>query len=893
MVKMDGELFSGGEVMPEQDRTTASSSLQNDLAGRHLDFLSQAFQPSAIPFLAVDAKRRLLAFNQAFCQLSGYSAQELGRLDMLTHLTPRQWHPLVEEAWTRLAATGAPQRYERELLRKDGDTVPVEMFVHQMLDRQGNLLYHWSICLDISDRKKNEQALKESEAFARSMVEAFDGYIYVCGPDNRVEFMNERMVQRVGRDAGGERCFEALHNRREVCPWCQDEERFQGKLARREVQSPEDGRWWDVVDAPILHADGTLSKQVMIQDITARKQAEHALKESEAKFRTLTETTASAIFIIQGESIRYINRAGQRLCGYSQEELAGLRFWDIVHPDDRELVRGRGLTRQSGQEVATRYEFRLRTKDGEEIWADFTGGLIEYQGKPAILGTAFDITAHKRASADLQNSQQRLSDLINFLPDPTFAVDLEGRLIAWNKAMEEITGAPAAQMLGQGDHAYALPFYDQRRPALVDLALAWNDDIARYYPNIVHDNHTLLSEVFVPHLRPGGVYLWAKASPLWDSQGRVVGAIEVVRDITPRKQMEDALRESADKHQALVHSLPVGVITLDSQFRVTELNLQGEIITGIPEKEALGKFCWEVLQGGECQKNCPLKNPGGPERQTKPVEGSIMNPQRGRIPVRVSAAKLIDPQGQVAGGVEVFQDISEIKALERERANIVSMFAHDMKSPLVSIQGFAMRLLGEAAKFSSDKQGKYLDIIRKEAAKLEALINDFLDFARLETGNLKLKFGPTDLAQELAELIEVMQPRFQQAGMSLLFPAPTAIPSISADAARLRRVFTNLLENALKYSPDGGTVAVEVENNASEVAVRVSDEGIGIAPDELPKVFDVFYRSRSQEKREGHGLGLAGVEAIVKGHGGRVMVTSELGRGSVFTVFLPKRASAE
>jgi PAS domain S-box-containing protein len=736
---------------------------------RHLLVLmSGAFELSAVPFAAATPEGEILAFNRAFCELTGYDAEQMARLNVIEDLTPLSWRDTLRQARERLSTTGAPQRYERELNRRDGSTLPVELFLHQANDDQGKVHYYWSVFFDISERKRNEAQVRDSEARYRAMLEAFDGYIYVCGPDHTVQFMNEAMIERTGRDARGEKCFEVLHGREDICPWCVNERVFKGERVSWEVQSPKDGRWWYVVNTPIHHADGTISKQSMIQDVTARKQAEAALKES----------------------------------------------------------------------------------------------------------------------------QRRMADLINFLPDPTLAVDRQGVIIAWNLAMEELTGLRSGQMLGKGNHEYALPFYGERRPVLVDLALRQEEDQERLYPLLVRDSHTLTSEVFVPDVRPGGMHLWAKATPLFDAQGQVIGAIESVRDITPRKLMEQALRESAEKHQALVRSLPVGVITLDAEHRVTELNTQGEAITGYTQAEALGKHCWDVMQDGKCELQCPLKSSarrGGP---VGPIETTLFNRKIGRIPVRISAAQVTDAQGRVVGAVEVFQDISEIKALERERSNIVSMFAHDMKSPLVSIQGFALRLLSEAVRESPDKRDKYLEIIRKEAGKLEALINDFLDFARLETGSLHLNFSATDLDKEFLELTEVFQPRFLAAGIDLRLVAGEKLPVIHADASRLRRVFTNLLENALKYSGPGTEVSLEPREQGEEIRVTVRDQGIGIAPEELPKVFDVFYRSRSQEKREGHGLGLAGVEAIVKGHGGRVSVTSQVGKGSTFTVVLPKKPPA-
>ncbi len=488
----------------------------------------------------------------------------------------------------------------------------------------------------------------------------------------------------------------------------------------------------------------------------------------------------------------------------------------------------------------------------------------------------------------LRDSETRLLDIIDFLPDPTFAVNPRGEVIIWNRAMEDFSGVPAHLIVGKGDHEYALPFWGRRRPVLVDLAIAWSDEAALRYPYISRNGFTLTTEVYIPSLGPEGTYVWAKASPLFDSKGNVVGAIESIRDITPQKKLEIELRESAEKYQTVLHSLPVGVLTLDADLRVTGLNAEGERITGVTVEELLGQTCDQALGAGICESGCPIRYaPEGHER-LRPIETTVHSKGRGRIPVRLSTARLVNASGELIGVVEVFQDISRLRTLERERANMVSMFAHDMKSPLVGIQGFAVRLVTRYDELSPEQRRQYLEIIRRESAKLEALINDFLDFSRLQIGSLRLNFGVADLHKEFVELVETYHPRFLDSGIDLELRNPKPLPTIKADVNRLRRVFNNLLDNALKYSPPGTRVVLEALETEKEVVVRVADQGVGIAPEDLNYVFDMFYRGDAPETPEGYGLGLAGVEAVVRGHGGRVFVSSETGVGSVFTVMLPK-----
>ena len=135
-------------------------------------------------------------------------------------------------------------------------------------------------------------------------------------------------------------------------------------------------------------------------------------------------------------------------------------------------------------------------------------------------------------------------EIIDFLPDATLVIDREGKVIAWNRAMEELTGVPAGDMLGKGDYEYALPFYGQRRPILADLVFMPHVEIEQKYDSVMRVGDTLIVDIFIPDFRPGGIYLWAKASPLYDPEGNIMGAIETIRDITGRKRYEQEIVRS-------------------------------------------------------------------------------------------------------------------------------------------------------------------------------------------------------------------------------------------------------------------------------------------------------------------------------------------------------------
>ena len=338
----------------------------------------------------------------------------------------------------------------------------------------------------------------------------------------------------------------------------------------------------------------------------------------------------------------------------------------------------------------------------------------------------------------------------------------------------------------------------------------------------------------------------------------------------------------------VIQSLPVAIVTVNSELEITGFNPWAEGLTGYSAEEVMGRYCGDILQGGMCHIECPLRTVLDRQDPIVRIETTIQNKSGHSIPVRMSTAALLDEKGRLIGGLEAFQDISQLKALEREKADLISMFAHDMKSPLVAIQGFVLRLLAHITNMPEAKRDNYLEIIRKEAGKLEFLINDFLEFSRLQTGKLNLNLSATSLDRELLELFEAYQPRASQAGIELKLENQEVLPAIEADAGHLRRVFNNLLDNAFKFTDGQGTVIISTQQTDYDVRVRIIDEGIGIDSRDLLRIFDPFQRGQAAERKEGFGLGLAGVKTIVEAHGGRVLVESELGKGSVFTVILPK-----
>ena len=305
--------------------------------------------------------------------------------------------------------------------------------------------------------------------------------------------------------------------------------------------------------------------------VSKRDWTEEKVREGEKLFQSLTENSFAAAFVVQNGKFCYINTSAVAYAGYTAEDLIGEDSDIIVHPDDRAMVKEKAREMLQGRDSAP-FGFRMVTKKGTIRSILQIVSPIQYDGKPALLGNAIDVTQRKEVEEALRESERRLADIIDFLPDATLAIDRKGRVIAWNRAMEEMTGVKAENMLGKGDYEYALPFYGKRSPLLIDQVLKTDKRTEPHYHAVPEKEQDLLIvETWVPSLKGKKAFLWAKASPLYDSKGELFGAIESMRDITKRKEAEKMLQESEEKYRSLASTIDL-MYLVDKECRYLFMN---------------------------------------------------------------------------------------------------------------------------------------------------------------------------------------------------------------------------------------------------------------------------------------------------------------------------------
>ena len=359
--------------------------------------------------------------------------------------------------------------------------------------------------------------------------------------------------------------------------------------------------------------------------------------------------------------------------------------------------------------------------------------------------------------------------------------------------------------------------------------------------------------------------------------------------VTASAQIYREVVEEKEELENIIESVYAGLLMVSSDGRITQMNASARTMLGLKNGDVLGRQYTEIIPFEKVNtviSTCIAEASELEEEINLPVS---QNKDEEKI-YQVQSAPVQGSDQQLLGVVAIFNDITEIRGIERMKTAFVSTVSHELRTPLTSIKGFISTLLADTdGYYDYITQREFYTIIDTECDRLTRLISDLLNVSRIEAGRA-LDLNPKRVTlPPLVEKVTAVQRSYTHRH-TLVCDVAGDLPTIVADEDKVEQILTNLTNNAIKYSPDGGEITVKMGFENEEILCSVSDQGMGIPKDHLPKIFDRFHRVDNRDTREvgGTGIGLYLVKHLVEAHGGRIWVESEVGKGSSFIFTLPK-----
>ncbi|PKM76723.1 MAG: hypothetical protein CVU90_11100 [Firmicutes bacterium HGW-Firmicutes-15] len=650
-----------------------------------------------------------------------------------------------------------------------------------------------------------------------------------------------------------------------------------------------------------------------------RQQMEKALRESEAKFRTLAGT-APALIYVQSQSVEdgpliYFNSGYKSIIGYSSEEALNMSWRDFVHPDYQELAQQGIQVRRQNDCHTVRYEAKFLTKSGEERWGDLSASSIEWEGKPAIIGIIYDITERKQMEEELRQARDELEMRVTERIAELSIVNekLQQEIVAHKQVEQDLMISEAR---------YRAIIENQTElviRALPDTTLTFvNEALVRFFgkqPEYFIGNSLLASMVkedqsgvlekltaltpenpdtahTVRVVQKGGRISWHEwtSRAIFDNQ-QIVEYQAVGRDVTKRKKAEEALKRNEANFKKLAETSPA-LIYVFKEDHLVYANSRAKLVMGYIDDEICQLNTWEIVHPDyrEFVRHASIARRKG--ELVPPYEIKLIGKQGQQIWGYLSA-DIIDYEGQDAN-LGVIIDITERKKLEEDLLKATKLeslgilaggIAHDFNNILTVISGNIS--LAKMIMDSENEISELLNEVEKATFQARDLTQQLLTFSK---GGAPIK--ETASIQEL--LLDSASFVLRGSNVSCTFTLPDDLWAVNIDKGQISQVVNNLIINADQAMPEGGLIQLAAENiltvttglslpAGKYVKISIKDQGMGIPEKHLAKVFDPYFTT----KRKGHGLGLATCYSIIKKHAGDIRIHSELGVGTTIIIYLP------
>ncbi len=893
--------------------------------------------------IATDAAGSITFMNPIAERLTGWATAEArGRpltevFRIINEETRREVESPVEKVLREGIIVGLSNH--TLLISKSGVETPIDDTGAPIKNKSGRIVGVVLVFHDITERRLAEKALKESEERFHMLADSAPVMIWVNSLTG-CEFVNRSYLEFLGRTYD-----EVLRMDWATALHPDDAAGYlSAYLAAFEARVPfeaqfrfrrGDGeyRWLKSVGLPRFTPGGAFLGYIGSSfDITDLKLSATALRDSEERYRLLFESNPHPMWVYDLESFAFlaVNDAAVRHYGYTRDEFLAMTIKDIRPPEDiPRLLENVSRARPGLDDVG---KWRHLKKSGAVIDVEIISHSLVFDGRRAELVLANDITERKRAEDELRASEARYRALAAAMPQIVWTARPDGYIDYYNKRWFDYTGMTLEQTQGWGWQPVLHP--DDVEPCL-----------RRWATSVETGEDYEIEYRF--RRAVDGQYRWhlGRAEPMRDADGRIVKWFGAATDIHDQKQTAERLRflsdanalltSSLDYETTLAHLARLSVLTLADHCLIDLIGDDGEVrrvatahanpskeelvrdlrrfppapgeAEGIPtvlrtgRSEIISDLTEEMLPAlarGE-EHLAALRRLGPKSFMTVPLNArartigaiTIGLDEPGRRYTRADLVFAEELARRAALAIDNARLYSRAQESNRAKDEFLAMLSHELRTPLTPIMGWIGMIRAGYLAEENIEQG--LEVIDKSSQSLLRLISDLLDMTSIMSGKMRIEREAVGLEGLVSEAVQTVRPQAAASGITLDLScdAGAATALVSGDRTRLVQVLWNLFSNAVKFSPRGARVRVECRADDATAHVEVSDEGSGIAPEFLSRVFDRFSQADSSTTRAygGLGLGLALVKSFVEAHGGVVKAFSAgPGRGSHFTVTLPR-----